>query len=32
MDDGQVVTLGDPDGIELGRPVLVGPMLGWLDG
>jgi len=32
MDDGWPDTLGDSDGIELGIPVCVGPMLGWLDG
>ena len=32
MEDGWADTLGNPDGLDDGTPVLVGPTLGWLDG
>ena len=32
MEDGWADTLGDSDGINVGTPVLVGLVLGWLDG
>ena len=32
MEDGTADTLGDSDGIDVGTPVLVGLVLGWLDG
>ena len=31
-EDGSWLTLGDSDGVDVGFPVLVGPVLGWLDG
>ena len=31
-EDGWAETLGDSDGIEVGTPVSVGLILGWLDG
>ena len=30
--DGSAETLGDPDGVDVGIPVFVGIILGWLDG
>ena len=32
MEEGMSDTLGESDGIDVGTPVVVGLILGWLDG